>query len=200
MRSIRITSTLRQVGVPMILTTVSTAAGFLSLLFTDVRPIGQLGTFTAIGIAFAGIISFFSLPALLSRVHVEPKHHTALLGPRLTAVVKQLAMRRWVAVLLAGGLIVFSAVSIPQLEVDGDQLIYFKDDDPVRLGFEKQPSCSVGQLPSSANSHSIGPAVSPVSLRCRIYRETWNNCRGFARSSASQTCRELSPMRSCWEP
>ena len=143
----RITSTLRQVGVPMILTTVSTAAGFLSLLFTDVRPIGQLGTFTAIGIAFAGIISFFSLPALLSRVHVEPKHHTALLGPRLTAVVKQLAMRRWVAVLLAGGLIVFSAVSIPQLEVDGDQLIYFKDDDPVRLGFEKTAELFGGATP-----------------------------------------------------
>ena len=143
----RITSTLRQVGIPMILTTVSTAAGFLSLVFTDVRPIGQLGTFTAVGIVFAGFISFFSLPALLSRIHVEPKHHTALLGPRLTSAVKQLAKRRWVAVVLAGGLIAFSAVYIPQLEVDGDQLIYFKDDDPVRLGFEKTAELFGGATP-----------------------------------------------------
>jgi predicted RND superfamily exporter protein len=143
----RITSTLRQVGIPMILTTVSTAAGFLSLVFTDVRPIGQLGSFTAVGIVFAGFISFFSLPALLSRIHVEPKHHTALLGPRLTSAVKQLAKRRWVAVLLAGGLIAFSAVYIPQLEVDGDQLIYFKDDDPVRLGFEKTAELFGGATP-----------------------------------------------------
>lgn len=143
----RVASTLRQVGVPMILTTISTAAGFLSLIFTGVAPIAQLGSFTAIGIVFAGIISFFSLPALLSRIHVEPKHHTALLGPRLTSAVKQLTGRRWVAVVLAGGLIAFSAVFVPQLEVDGDQLIYFKDDDPVRLGFEKTAELFGGATP-----------------------------------------------------
>ena len=143
----RVASTLRQVGVPMILTTISTAAGFLSLVFTGVQPIEQLGAFTAIGIVFAGIISFFSLPALLSRMGVEAKHHTALLGPRLTSAVKQLAARRWAAVVLAGGLIAFSAVFIPQLEVDGDQLIYFKDDDPVRIGFEKTAELFGGATP-----------------------------------------------------
>lgn len=143
----RVTSTLRQVGIPMVLTTISTAAGFLSLLATDVQPVRQLGTFTAIGIGFAGVISFFSLPALLSRIRVEPKHHAALLGPRLTAGVKQLVKRRWVAAVLAGGLIAFSAVFIPQLEVDGDQLIYFKDDDPVRIGFEKTAEVFGGATP-----------------------------------------------------
>ena len=143
----RVTSTLRQVGVPMILTTISTGAGFLSLIFTGVAPIAQLGSFTAIGIVFAGIISFFALPALLSRMHVEPKHHTALLGPRLTAAVKKPASRRWVAAALAGGLIAFSAVFIPQLQVDGDQLIYFKKDDPVRLGFEKTAELFGGATP-----------------------------------------------------
>jgi predicted RND superfamily exporter protein len=144
---VRVASTLRQVGVPMILTTISTAAGFLSLMFTGVSPIAQLGAFTAIGIVFAGIISFFALPALLSRIHVEPKHHTALLGPRLTSVVKQLAKRQWVAAVLAGVLIAFSAVFIPQLEVDGDQLIYFKKDDPVRLGFERTAELFGGATP-----------------------------------------------------
>ena len=143
----RVASTLRRVGIPMILTTVSTAAGFLSLLFTDVRPIQQLGTFTAIGIVFAGVISFFSLPALLSRVEIEPKHHAALLGPRLTAAVKVLVKRRWAAVVLAGVLVAFSAVFIPQLEVDGDQLIYFKNNDPVRLGFEKTAEVFGGATP-----------------------------------------------------
>jgi predicted RND superfamily exporter protein len=77
----RVTSALRHVGVPMILTTISTAAGFLSLLVTNVEPIRQLGLFSAIGITFAGIISFFSLPALMSRLEVRPSHHQALLGP-----------------------------------------------------------------------------------------------------------------------
>ncbi len=67
----RIRSALSEVGVPMILTTISTAAGFLSLLITDVSPIRQLGLFAAIGIGFAGLISFFSLPALMSRLTVK---------------------------------------------------------------------------------------------------------------------------------
>ena len=143
----RVSSTLRQVGVPMILTTISTAAGFLSLVFTGVHPIAQLGTFTAIGIVLAGIVSFFSLPALLSRMEIEPKHHTALLGPRLTAAVKQLAKRRVVAVGLAAGLIAFSTAFIPQLEVDGDQLIYFKKDDPVRTAFDRTAELFGGATP-----------------------------------------------------
>ncbi len=80
----RVSSALSHVGIPMILTTISTAAGFLSLVATGVHPIQQLGLFTAIGITFAGIISFFSLPALLSRIEVQPRHHQALLGPRVT--------------------------------------------------------------------------------------------------------------------
>jgi len=67
----RVVSTLREVGTPMILTTVSTAAGFLSLLATGIEPIRRLGIFTAAGIAFAGLISFFSLPAAMLHVGVR---------------------------------------------------------------------------------------------------------------------------------
>ncbi len=171
----RVTSTLRRVGIPMILTTISTAAGFASLLFTDVQPIRQLGAFTAIGIGFAGVISFFSLPALLSRIEVEANHHNALLGPRLTAAVKVLAKRRWVAAVLAVGLIAFSAVFIPQLDVDGDQLIFFKDDDPVRTGFAKTAEVFGGATPL-AGEFAYDPAdgvagLAPLAELSREFEE-----------------------------
>mgnify|MGYP001825760495 FL=1 len=84
----RVRAALSEVGVPMILTTVSTSAGFLSLLATGVSPIRQLGLFAAIGIGFAGIISFFSLPALMSRITVRDTGGTAILGPRVTSGIK----------------------------------------------------------------------------------------------------------------
>jgi predicted RND superfamily exporter protein len=80
-------------------------------------------------------------------MEIEPKHHTALLGPRLTAAVKQLAKRRVVAVVLAAGLLAFSALFIPRLEVDGDQLIYFKKDDPVRAAFDRTAELFGGATP-----------------------------------------------------
>ncbi|NOY55433.1 MAG: RND family transporter [Actinobacteria bacterium] len=143
----RVTSTLRQVGVPMILTTISTAAGFLSLLVTGVRPIQQLGLFTAIGIGLAGVVSFFFLPALLSRLDIEPKHHTAILGPRVTAAIKALARPRWIAAVLSVGLIAFSAVFIPRLQVDSDQLFFIKENHPLRQSFNETAEIFGGATP-----------------------------------------------------
>jgi hypothetical protein len=143
----RVSSALSEVGVPMILTTVSTAAGFLSLVVTDVQPIRQLGLFSAIGIVFAGIVSFFSLPALMSRLTIEPKHHTSLLGPRITGGLKRLVATRTPALVLVVGILGFALVSIPQLEVNPDQLFFFKNDDPVRLAFEKTEDLFGGATP-----------------------------------------------------
>lgn len=143
----RVTSALRHVGMPMILTTISTAAGFLSLLVTDVEPIRQLGLFSAIGITFAGVISFFSLPALLSRLDVRPAHHDALLGPRVTAGIKRLVRTRVPAVVISGLVVAFAAFTIPQLEVSSDQLFFFKDDDPVRQAFQRTEELFGGATP-----------------------------------------------------
>jgi predicted RND superfamily exporter protein len=143
----RVASALSHVGVPMILTTISTAAGFFSLVFTNVQPIQQLGLFTAIGIVFAGIISFFSLPALLSRIHIESRHHDALLGPRVVAGLKRLVRTRTPAFVLTIGLLAFAAAFVPRLEVNPDQLFFFKDDDPVRLAFEETEELFGGATP-----------------------------------------------------
>ncbi len=143
----RVSSTLRQVGVPMILTSISTAAGFLSLLVTNVQPIEELGLFTAIGIGFAGVISFFFLPALLSRLEIHPRLHTTILGPRVTSMIKSLARPRWVAAVLSIGLIAFAAVFIPRLHVDSDQLFFIKENHPLRQSFNLTAEVFGGATP-----------------------------------------------------
>lgn len=143
----RVTSTLREVGIPMVLTTVSTAVGFLSLLATDISPIRQLGVFAALGIVFAGVISFFSLPALMVQVGVGPATSTPLLGNRVTDGLRWLVARRWTAPALVAVVAVFAAVFIPQLDVDSDPLFMFTDDDPVRLAFDRTEELFGGGTP-----------------------------------------------------
>ncbi len=143
----RVTSTLREVGIPMILTTVSTAVGFLSLLATDIGPIRQLGTFAAIGIVFAGIISFFSLPALLVETGAGPATRTPLLGNRVTEGLRWLVARRWSAPALVTVVVIFAAIFIPQLDVDSDPLFMFSADDEVRLAFDKTEELFGGGTP-----------------------------------------------------
>lgn len=143
----RVRSTLKEIGIPMILTTISTAAGFLSLLATDVRPIRQLGLFAAVGIVFAGIISFFTLPAILSRLTIEPKHHKTIMGKRVTTGLKVLVKSRWSAPVVVLIIAVFAAVFLPRLQVSNDQLFFFKDDDPVRQAFETTEEIFGGATP-----------------------------------------------------
>jgi predicted RND superfamily exporter protein len=133
----RVSSALSHVGIPMILTTISTAAGFLSLMFTGVEPIQQLGLFAAIGITFAGVISFFFLPASIGYLEVGPGHRTALLGPAIAAGLKRLVRTRVPALVLIVAILGFGAVALPGLSVNPDQLFFFKVDDPVRIGFER---------------------------------------------------------------
>lgn len=143
----RVGSALSQVGVPMILTTISTAAGFLSLVVTDVEPIRQLGMFTAAGITFAGIVSFFSLPALLSHLHLRPRTRAPLLARPVMTGLKALVRTRVPAAVLTAGIVVFAAVGVPRLEVNADQLFFFTDDDPVRMAFERTEELFGGATP-----------------------------------------------------
>ena len=159
----RVRSALAHVGVPMILTTISTAAGFLSLVATNVHPIQQLGLFTAIGITFAGIISFFSLPALLSRMDIEAGHRTALLGPRVTRGLKALVRVRTPALIVSAILVVFALIGLPQLDVNPDQLFFFKDGDPVRLAFEKTEEIFGGATPLMGE-FAFDPTAGPQQL------------------------------------
>lgn len=143
----RVADALRHVGVPMILTTISTAVGFLSLLATDVGPIRQLGLFTAIGIGFAGVVSFFSLPAIIGHIRPRGAKPKALIGPRIITAVKRVVSMRLPAMVLALILLVFAAVFIPRLDVDSDQLFFYKADDPVRLAFERTEELFGGATP-----------------------------------------------------
>jgi uncharacterized protein len=142
----RVSSALSHVGVPMILTTISTAAGFASLVATNVEPLRQLGLFTAVGICFAGIVSFFSLPALISHLHLRPGHQ-ALIGAPVTRLIRRAVRTRLPAGVLLVGIIAFSVVALPRLEVNADQLFFFKADDPVRIAFERTEELFGGATP-----------------------------------------------------
>jgi predicted RND superfamily exporter protein len=143
----RVSSALKDVGVPMILTTISTAAGFLSLLITDVQPIRQLGLFTAIGITFAGVISFFSLPALLSRITIREPSSKAIIGDSVTRWLKQAVKYRAPAIVITTAILIFGVIAMPRLAVNPDQLFFFKDDDPVRVAFERTEEIFGGATP-----------------------------------------------------
>lgn len=74
-----IVESLRQNLQPVILTSLTTAVGFLSLTFSD-SPFAHLGIITAIGVVFALFYSVTFLPAFLALVPLRPRKSLSEFG------------------------------------------------------------------------------------------------------------------------
>ena len=61
-----ITTTLTVVGLPCLLTTLTTAAAFLSFLATAIKPIREMGVYAAVGVIMALVLSLVLVPVFFS--------------------------------------------------------------------------------------------------------------------------------------
>jgi len=141
--------TMRMVGMPIFLTTITTMAGFASLTWTGVLPMRQMGIFVSLGIGYAGILSLFFLPAVLSRTKIPPKLQRAQ-ESRLTRLILEVAKHRALIAMAFLTIVAVSAFYIPKLEVVSNQLMFFKEDSPIRQTFDKIEKHFGGALPLTA--------------------------------------------------
>ena len=141
--------TLRMVGMPIFLTTITTMAGFASLTWSEVLPMRQMGIFVSLGIGYAGVLSLFFLPAVLCRIKLPPKP-PQVQESRLTRLVLEGAKHRALIVVAFLAIVSVSAFNIPRLEVVSDQLMFFKEDSPIRQTFDKVEEYFGGALPLTA--------------------------------------------------
>jgi predicted RND superfamily exporter protein len=131
-----VVETLKRVGKPIFLATITTMAGFASLIWTDVVPMRQMGIFVTIGIGYAGFLAIFFLPAVLSRLK-PPAMSARANRDRLVGFV--LAAQRYRVVIIAVFIIILgvSAVYIPRVDVVSNQLMFFKENSEIRQTFDR---------------------------------------------------------------
>ncbi len=137
--------TLKMVGPPILLATVTTMAGFASLTWSKVLPMRQMGLFVTLGIGYAGLLALFFLPALLSRMKLPSK----VPQPRESLVQFIQAASRRRALVIGGFLVIIgiSAFYIPRLEVVSNQLMFFKEGSEIRKTFNKVEQYFGGAFP-----------------------------------------------------
>jgi len=138
--------TLRLVGMPMFLTTITTMAGFASLMWSDVAPMRQMGIFVSLGIAYAGLLSMFFLPAVLLRIKL-PAVRPQLQPGGLVKFVLDCSRHRTKVIVAFAIVIGISAFAIPRLEVVSNQLMFFKEDSEIVQTFDRVEKHFGGALP-----------------------------------------------------
>lgn len=135
--------TLDRVGTPCLLTSVTTAAGFLALAVSPVKAIAHMAFYTAGGVLAAFALSVVLLPVLLSFGKRRPKRAAqaqeilrARGGARIRdglAAIARFDVRHRVSIAAGFGIVfLLSGVGIARLEVDSNWLEDFSDAVPLK--------------------------------------------------------------------
>jgi len=138
--------TLRLVGMPMFLTTITTMAGFASLTWSEVAPMRHMGIFVSLGVGYAGLLSLFFLPAVLSRTKL-PVMPAQAASSGLAKFFLESSRHKARVIVLFIVIVAVSAFYIPQLKVVSDQLMFFKKDSEISRTFDKVERYFGGALP-----------------------------------------------------
>ncbi|GMR12149.1 MAG: hypothetical protein BMS9Abin29_0337 [Gemmatimonadota bacterium] len=114
-------TTYTEIGVPLVVTTLTTMVGFASLAISDFAVIRQFGLLTALGLFLALVVTLTLLPALASygagRAHLVRR----LDGRALTAGLSRFVYRRPGTILVGSGVVVaVGLLGVPRIVKDVD--------------------------------------------------------------------------------
>jgi len=139
----------RRLGPPLIMTSVTTAIGFLALTFADMPPFKVFGVFALIGILLSWLITITLLPAILTLL--QPKVGNYLAKRRAMRVYEEknklalfltssgawIESHRKQAVIILGVLLVIAVVGTSKLFVDSSWMSDFQKDTDVAIANDK---------------------------------------------------------------
>lgn len=130
--------TLSEIGMATLLTSVTTAIGFGSLLVSRMPPLKSFGMFAAAGVIFAYLISIILLPNILLRI--SPEKLMASRGVGNVKLIDRMlsAMGKWVKTYpwpIVSGFLVVVAISVwgmTQISFNTFLLDDISENDPIR--------------------------------------------------------------------
>ena len=110
-----------------LLTSVTTAIGFLSLNFSDSPPFRDLGNISAMGVMFAWLFSTTLLPAMVTLLPAKPQQRRAYVSELMTHFADWVINHRKILMPTVGLVIVGLALVIPRNELNDVFVRYFDE-------------------------------------------------------------------------
>jgi len=162
---------------PVLITSVTTIIGFLTLNFAEGAPFHDLGNITAIGVAAAFILSITLLPALVAiipfkvKVREEKKNQTALLDGLANFIIGN---RKMVLVLSLLTVVGISYLSIKN-ELNNKFVEFFDESVPFRADtdFIAENLTGIYNIEYSLGSGESDGISDPAYLRKLVEFEQW---------------------------
>jgi predicted RND superfamily exporter protein len=158
---------LKLVSAPIILTSLTTMAGFLSLTLNDLAVMKHLGIFTAIGIFFAGLASLFLLPPLILLITQKNASRFATHTLPCERIIQNILLRarRLKPVMFALG--VTGIVFVFHLEIESNQMVFFREYTKVHQIYTEIENSFITPLPFYTE-YQAGEDEEPLSITTSI--------------------------------
>jgi predicted RND superfamily exporter protein len=144
---------LSEVGVPILLTGITTLVGFLSFAGSSLTAVTDFGIFTAFGVGVAMLLSVTFVPAVLSFMKVKEKNKQASknqkgLLVRFMDVLGSFVLKNEKIILLGSIIIIIAAAfGIPRIETEVNMTEYFPEDSDVRISADLMQEQFGGSIP-----------------------------------------------------
>jgi hydrophobe/amphiphile efflux-3 (HAE3) family protein len=137
--------TLGLVGLPCLLTSLTTAAGFLSFLSAGIKPFREMGLYCTVGVMVAVLLTYVLVPILYSWDDRRDEKSTSPgatprkdLFDRLLAGVHRVVMRRPRQIVTAFlGLSAVSVIGYARVEVESNFIEIFSEKVPIRQSYDR---------------------------------------------------------------
>jgi uncharacterized protein len=131
--------TIREVGIATLLTSITTAVGFLTLYSSRVGPIKDFGLYVAMGVMVTFVLSFLVLPSMfalipaprISRKRSEGTFWSKTLRKSFLWTIRNQAKVGWISF----AVLICSLAGMSYLQVNNYLLEDLKDDDPMNQSF-----------------------------------------------------------------
>lgn len=128
---------------PMLYTSLTTMAGFASLIFTPIPPVRIFGAHVAFGVGLAWVLTMTLVPAyimlfvpkkMLRRIPVKKEHHTRSGLDGFLEKLGNFSYNHWKLILILSALTVFiSAIGIQRIRVNDNPVKWFTKNHRIRI-------------------------------------------------------------------
>lgn len=137
--------TLKLVGIPMIVTTLTSIAGFLSLLTIKTSSIKDLSIYSGVGILLAGVATWYVLPLILSNgSNVSRKHDRKTKLDLASGLKKLIGIPSLIIVLV---IITVASFNFSKINNEFNMLMVYKHSTVVAKNSEKVSEVNGGSIP-----------------------------------------------------
>ncbi|NNF01136.1 MAG: MMPL family transporter, partial [Bacteroidia bacterium] len=132
--------TIKEIGRATLMTSITTAVGFGTLLTAGIQPVRDLGLYSAIGVFIAFLLTMSILPAAL---YLLPAPKIALTGKKAVGFWENILRKLFIAILKQRKIVLIiwvlllsiSGLLIMNIKVDNYLLEDFKDDNPLKKSY-----------------------------------------------------------------